>query len=485
MTTPHRTELILRATRRVLPNFSRYSIKVDMLDVGNPWTFSLWYSKNVESAWAMIVREVKLGGQIIFSIDGAPQLNGRIETFSVNTTRKNGSTLVISGRDLAGPAVDWDAHPSIYLRNRPLDEVIQAILAPYEITAVVGAGADAEREVRTRARPGARGAHQTSQRSSRRNIVDLVHPRPNETGWQVIQSVLRRLGYMAWIAPSVNGELAIVVDTPNYNQRPLFTFKRRLRNGIVTNDSNVLESDFHAQIRTIPTQVYAYGRVQRGNRSASNVGTSSSTRGLINLGDLPSSILGNISQGVVPTGNSPLVNFTTDQTRQVLNAITAPLHGRNTRDARRQQNRTGRSTGASSNSQTTHESRITRLPFANNELLQYPFVERPLPPQPKHLHSPRARSAATGGQEAKRYIAHAMKDFRSVAIVVQGHGQTIDNQMRLYAPNVMARYIDDLLDIDEDMLITSVEFNGDREGGQETKLTLGTKGAITLEPEAS
>ncbi len=37
--------------------------------------------------------------------------------------------------------------------------------------------------------------------------------------------------------------------------------------------------------------------------------------------------------------------------------------------------------------------------------------------------------------------------------------------------------------IDEEMLITRVEFEGSREGGQTTKITLGTKGAIDLTPE--
>jgi hypothetical protein len=49
------------------------------------------------------VREVKLGGRVVFTIDDAPQVVGRIETLSVRVNRKMGAQIVISGRDLAGP----------------------------------------------------------------------------------------------------------------------------------------------------------------------------------------------------------------------------------------------------------------------------------------------------------------------------------------------------------------------------------------------
>jgi hypothetical protein len=45
----HRTALILERTNAVLPNFDRYNVKLDMLDLGNPFTFSLWYSTNARA----------------------------------------------------------------------------------------------------------------------------------------------------------------------------------------------------------------------------------------------------------------------------------------------------------------------------------------------------------------------------------------------------------------------------------------------------
>jgi prophage tail gpP-like protein len=433
----HRTALTLVRTNRLLPNFDRYNVKVDMLDLGNPFTFSLWYSSNSESAWASLVREVKLGGDIVFTIDDAPQLRGRIETLSVRVSRKAGACIVISGRDLAGPAISWDADPRTVLRGRTLDDCMQALFAPLGVQVITGTGADAEREVRSLRRAGAHGS--TSAWRRRTNHVDLTRCKPGEKVMDTALGIVKRLGYMMWVSPTADGTLALVVDTPNYAQSAAFRFTRQVRDGRVTADSDIVESDYHAQIRTVPTVVTAYGRSPRGNVLP--------TRHRSQRMGIPDFLLYD-SQGIArertPTEEPGGVLFT-------------PI------DA-------------------TPPSDATRMPFNNDELHRYPFVENPLPTQPLHLHSERARSAATGAQEAKRTLAKAMQDFRAVEITVRGHGREVNNERRLFAPNTMCHVRDALTSMDEDMLITGVEFMCSRASGQETKLTLGTKGAISLDP---
>jgi prophage tail gpP-like protein len=443
----HRTALILERTQRVLPNFDRYNVKLDMLDLGNPFTFSLWYSTNAQSAWAAIVREVKLGGRVVFTIDDAPQVVGRIETLSVRVNRKMGAQIVISGRDLAGTAISWDADPRINMRNATLDAVIRAAFEPLGVPFILGDGAGHARDVQSGKRPGARGA--AAFWTPRTQMVDRAKVRAGEKAMDFVLRIVRSLGYMAWMAPTADGSMAMILDAPDYDQRPTFQFRRNITNGRASADSNIIDSDYHAQIRSIPTVVTAYGRAERGDRLPTRHRTSVRPDGLPDL--LLYDSLGVTREfNVHPEGDREYVTFD-------------PVAG--------------------GGSGVRPQSTVTRVPYTNDALTKYPFVEQPLPNQPVHLHSARARTLAHGEQEARRTLAHAMKDFRSVDITVAGHGQLVEGQRRTYASNIMGNVSDNLLDMDEDLLLTGVEFVGSRDE-KETKLTLGTKGAIPLVPEA-
>jgi hypothetical protein len=453
-----RINLILVKTARVLPNFDRYSVKVDMLDIGNPFTFSLWHSKNTDSAWAMIVQEVKLGGMILFTIDDAPQFSGRIETLSVKVIREQGAILVISGRDLAGTAISWDADPKLKIANKQLSDVVEELFAPLGVQVIIGDGADAEREVRSAGVSGARGS--TGRRHTRirkrKHTIARAKPKPGEKVMEFLQAIIKKLGYMAWVAPTADGSLAIIIDTPRYEQEPLFQFSRTIDNGVVTQDSDIIESDYHAQIRTIPTIVTAYGRSERGNHLPTRHATYTRPPQLRDE-EFPDFLLFD-SSGVQRHFELDPANPTSGYVEFAPNA----------------------NEGGAEQVQVA----AVRMPFTNDELLRFPFVEQPLPPQPLHLHTDRARDPNKGEQEARRAIANAMKDFRACDITVKGHTQLVNGERRTFSINTMCHVKDDLLDMSEDMLITSVEFNGSRKAGQTSTLTLGTKNAIHLTPDA-
>jgi prophage tail gpP-like protein len=134
----------------------------------------------------------------------------------------------------------------------------------------------------------------------------------------------------------------------------------------------------------------------------------------------------------------------------------------------------------------------TRLktPLVNDRLIR-PAITRGLvldsiPAQPRHIQSQRARTLEATRAEAERTIAESMEHFRSYRCTVQGHGQTVNGRRLLYAVNTMAHVYDDLcLDtweepLDEDMLITRVEFRRSRKAGTTTALTLVPKGSLTV-----
>ena len=107
----HTVELMLATDGLMVDVWDEYVVTLDMLQAGNPWTFAFWRSDPVSGAitgdrrttWDLLRRTAKLGDNVLLTIDGAAQLNGRIETMNAGGGR-GGVTLVIGGRDLAGPA---------------------------------------------------------------------------------------------------------------------------------------------------------------------------------------------------------------------------------------------------------------------------------------------------------------------------------------------------------------------------------------------
>lgn len=117
------------------------------------------------------------------------------------------------------------------------------------------------------------------------------------------------------------------------------------------------------------------------------------------------------------------------------------------------------------------------------------FALDTLMPQPRHVRSERARTLAAAQREGERVIAEGMQNFRRYTCTVQGHGQDVQGQARLYAVNTIAHVRDDLMidshgrPLDEDMLITDVVFEGTRAEGTRTRLTLVPKHSIVVTPD--
>ena len=115
MATPHTVAVTLSSGTDV-DVFVRYTITLDMMRAGNPWTVSMWRSISGarEASWEVLRREVKLGENITLSIDGAAQITGRIETLrTAAPDDKGGATMVISGRGLGHTGGTLDKMVSI------------------------------------------------------------------------------------------------------------------------------------------------------------------------------------------------------------------------------------------------------------------------------------------------------------------------------------------------------------------------------------
>lgn len=238
--------------------WDRYTASLSMLRAGQPWTFSLWRSRDRRAAWDRLCRAVKLFDRITLAVDGHPQITGRIETYARHADGHSEAMLVISGRDLAGPAQSWDADPTLSLKGVPLDDALSSLFTPLGLTVTLTPAAAAA-QVQSARRPGARNPG--TQR--RRRPVDLAHPRPGEKVWSLAESMVRRLGYLLWVAPRTDGSVGIVVDAPDYDQEPGYLLARRF-DAQGRGAGNILDGREEFSVREVPTDVTVYTGSTRG-----------------------------------------------------------------------------------------------------------------------------------------------------------------------------------------------------------------------------
>jgi prophage tail gpP-like protein len=405
----HRVELMLATSGLFVDVWDEYAITLDMLSPGSPWTFAFWRSDPVRgqvtgdrrTTWDLLRRTAKLGDNAVVMIDDATQLNGRIETINAGGGR-SGITLVIGGRDLAGPAMDCDVDPSLTIKNMQFGEALAQTFGTMGLPARV---VDSAANVAVTAHE-APGPRRTNRRARRTTVVDIAHPKPGERVWAFAESMAKRLGYLLWVAPDAERGLCIVADVPNDHGTPQYVLMRREvpQSQGAEYTGNILTGNEKLNLRGVPTQITTYSGTDRGAVTSARTQQTTANAGVL-------------------------------------------------------------------------DPQITRG-----------LVIDPPPPQPRHVRSTRARTPERAGQEASNAILEAMRNFRSYECTVRGHGQTVDGEQRLYALNTIARVRDDVCiagdgtPLDEDMLITGIEFRGSRSSGTTTRLTLVPRGALVLVP---
>lgn len=278
MTAPQQSDIDLFVGPEALSVdvWASYEIRLSMLEVGLPWTFSFWYSEQTASAWALLldpVRGIKCGHQVTFAIDGDAVLSGIVETHVPGDSGpgRGPPVFVISGRDALAPAVAGDADPSLTLRGRTLSEAIQAVYQGVGIVADIGGSVDPAATVgRLRARRARRGRMHAA--AARNDAVLASQPRIGEKAHQVVERMTRQLGYRVWTTPvEGSGRTGIIVDRPRSGGAPTHTMRREMVGGRVTDRSVLQWGRQPTSIANIPTTVTVYGDGQRGDHPADQI----------------------------------------------------------------------------------------------------------------------------------------------------------------------------------------------------------------------
>ena len=255
----HAVDLVLCTSGTEIDVWDEYVISLDMLSPGNPWTFAFFRSAARRTTWDVIKRLVRLGDDVALSIDSACQLAGRVETIRTEASRQQGATVILSGRDYAGVAMDFDADPTLNVRNTPLGEALPQVFGPLGIPVRV---VDSAADVRVTSGR-VRGPRGTSATAPRTVVVDRAHPVPGQKVWQFANSIVSRLGYLCWVAPDADQGLALVVDVPRSSGAPSYLLLRReLADG--SYEGNILTGGETLSSKGVPTTVSVYTGSDRG-----------------------------------------------------------------------------------------------------------------------------------------------------------------------------------------------------------------------------
>ena len=279
MSAPERSEIDLFVGPEALAIdvWETYAIRVSMLEVGLPWTFSFWHSELPRSAWERLIDPVtglKCGHRVTFAIDGDAVLSGVVETRAVgdDAADRTAPVFVLSGRDDLGAAVTWDADPTLVLRGRTLGDAIGAVYQRLGIVAEIGASVSPGATVgRLRARRARRGRMHA--RTARNEAVRASHPRIGERAHQVVERMVRQLGYRVWTTPvEGSGHTGVIVDQPRAGGTASHTLRRELtETGRLTDRSNLQCGRETTSIANIPTAITVFADSQRGDNPAQKI----------------------------------------------------------------------------------------------------------------------------------------------------------------------------------------------------------------------
>ncbi len=272
----HLVELIVGESALRVDVWDKYDLNLSMVGAGNPWTFSFWHSDTAHSDWALLTgpQGPKCGDPVRLAIDGDTVLAGYVEVLEAGDDDtgaggRGGVSVVISGRDSAGPAIGFDADPTLTMRGVPLQDALTQLFTGVGLVVDVSQHIDPATRTGTLRVP--HSAH--ARKASRHQQLDLAKPHVGEKVWQVAERVVRRLGYRLWVAPGgTSGHTALVVDVPNTTGDVLWTFTRALApDGTVTPDSNILRGRRHTSIREVPTAVTVYSDAMRGDNASARM----------------------------------------------------------------------------------------------------------------------------------------------------------------------------------------------------------------------
>ena len=474
--TEHTVALTLASSGLELDVWDEYVITLDMLSPGASFTFALWYSRDRATAWEVLRRSVKVGDSVVLSIDGAPQLNGRIDTIETDADGHGARMMTVTGRDLAGVALDFDADPTINVVGLRLEDALRRVFAsvnvPFRMTT-----ADAAREVTTRRARSANAARATALEAFATSPVTIIPPptQPSIVALGIASPLGRLVGIR--VDPISLTPIGDQFAAGRAAQASARAIRARLR---TARNKSVIVDEAHPKPGE---RVWHFAEAIVCRLGMRLWVAPDAANGVTVVADRPDD-----SQEPTFAFNRVLTDgVNTSPSNNV-------LKGKESISIRGVPTSVSVYTNTSRGDTTAGRSRaIVQNTRLADDVVTRGFVLRPTPLQPRYIRSERSRVPQRSEQEGERIITDAMASFRTYTATVRGHGQRVDGVDRLFAINTTARVVDSVCSdpdgnaLDEVMLMTRVEFRrarvaGTGGSGTQTTVNLVPLGAIDLTP---
>lgn len=215
-----RSELTLVIGTSAWANWASYEVTAQFETPSDGWRVE------ASSPTAAQVASLPPGAVVMLLLGQTTVLRGRMDRVELRRTRSAGTTIALSGRDLAGQLVDCCPPASWSWTNLSLSALANKALQELGIPATVDASAEASTPIKR------------------------VKAEPGETYWQVLDRYARQARLMLWMTPA--GVLRI--GRPNYTSTPVARLVLGATAGtanFTTVEESVYVNDFTQRFSTV------------------------------------------------------------------------------------------------------------------------------------------------------------------------------------------------------------------------------------------
>lgn len=407
--------LVLKdANNLTLDEWTSYDISSDFLTPTDSFTFTLGLDEQVLTEEQR--KALRFGARVRLHIRKSILLDGRIDAIEVSADRSSGTVITIRGRDRLGQTLDAVADPTLQLKTgASLQELLRKLFEPFGWSE--DTHFDPDNSTNRDARAGKRGVPTTKGGKKK-------GPKPLKS--------------------------FVLHQTKPYNHESVYKFASRIteRHGLhiwPSVDGNKLiigKPDFDQE---------AICQLNRARDGTGNIISGTIT---LDMTDQPTIIMADSFGGGGEFGKgrfkaycvNPLLGF--DENHNVLPEV---------------------------------QKIIDKYKGASKvELPQASFFLRSngIPPRPMHLHDPESKTLEQLEAFVRREMSLLTRKGISANYVVEGHGQTIDNEFVTWTPDTIVRVNDEAADFNDDMYVLGVRFSKSRSSGTTTTLSLIPKHSI-------
>lgn len=256
-------------------NWSHYRLTSRFLTPCDQFDFEI-----AEQDLPVAIELLAPGTPVHISLNDRPVMTGLIDKRTVSSSRRGGTTIAVSGRDILGAVVSSSIDPKIMFSDAlTVLDVATAVLAPFGITTIYNDG-DLNISAMTGKSKKSKPASETSsvqlprltlaedgtvsttfttvsvkqvigaKKSLKDQKLQQLKPHIGEGAYEYLARVSKRFGYHIWAAADGTGA---IIATPDFSSAPLNT----IRHTRSSEESNIIEGRVELDLDSQPSCIVA------------------------------------------------------------------------------------------------------------------------------------------------------------------------------------------------------------------------------------